>query len=216
MTGHSFSVLVTLILPSEHHEGSVCHWWCISWTTAQILSYFLRFINSKEVQEAVWQLPNRAVNTNVQKWGAGRYHRWLFVQIESQRRALTAEQKGLQEAVHFSPSLTMASPRSTSISWSLLSVITLMVIEDISPWNMTMTNMSHFQDVARLKNLVINLSERIRILESEAPSSLEAKLMNSGDIAWLLTATALVFFMTIPGSFITTFTPPMKTLKTNL
>lgn len=69
-----------------------------------------------------------------------------------------------------------------------------------------MTNTSHFQDVARLKNLVTNLSERIRILEGEASSSLEEKLMNSGDIAWLLTATALVFFMTIPGLSHTTST----------
>jgi hypothetical protein len=69
-----------------------------------------------------------------------------------------------------------------------------------------MTDSSHFQDVTRLKNLVINLSERIRILEGEASSSLEEKLMNSGDIAWLLTATALVFFMTIPGLFLTTST----------
>ena len=71
---------------------------------------------------------------------------------------------------------------------------------------MTTPNMSNFQDVARLKNLVTNLSERIRILESDSQGSLEEILMNSGDIAWLLTATALVFFMTIPGLSLTTST----------
>ena len=68
---------------------------------------------------------------------------------------------------------------------------------------MNSINMSQLQDIPSIRNLVLDLNERIRILETEAQGHLAQNLMNSGDIAWLLTATALVFFMTIPGLFMT-------------
>ena len=63
------------------------------------------------------------------------------------------------------------------------------------------TDISHLQDIPSIRSLVLDLNERIRILENGASENIAKNLMNSGDIAWLLTATALVFFMTIPGQF---------------
>lgn len=57
-------------------------------------------------------------------------------------------------------------------------------------------------EMESLRLLVIALSNRVTVLEEEYGQrvSLDGDVSNSGDTAWLLAATALVFFMTIPGS----------------
>lgn len=57
-------------------------------------------------------------------------------------------------------------------------------------------------ELESLRLLLISLSKRVTVLEEEYGQrvSLDGDVLNSGDTAWLLAATALVFFMTIPGS----------------
>ena len=56
------------------------------------------------------------------------------------------------------------------------------------------------------ESMLFNLTEKVRILELDRVSE-KTKLgfsasnnFSAGDTAWMLVATALVFFMTIPGS----------------
>jgi ammonium transporter, Amt family len=74
-----------------------------------------------------------------------------------------------------------------------------------------------------LKVIVANLVEKVRLLESDqikssaatsSTQSLKNPAFNSGDIAWMLAATALVFFMTIPG--LTLYYAGMAAQKKNL
>lgn len=79
------------------------------------------------------------------------------------------------------------------------------------------------QDLSDLKLIVANLVEKVRQLESDqniiATASGSNQLIknvsfDSGDIAWMLAATALVFFMTIPG--LTLYYAGMAAQKKNL
>jgi hypothetical protein len=60
------------------------------------------------------------------------------------------------------------------------------------------------EELESFRLLLIDLSEKVRVLEHDNRerllSSSAVNVFNSGDTAWLLAATGLVFFMTIPGS----------------
>lgn len=59
-------------------------------------------------------------------------------------------------------------------------------------------------DLENFRLLLRDLAEKVRVLEHENRQRLlssDGTSFNSGDTAWLLAATGLVFFMTIPGSY---------------
>jgi hypothetical protein len=64
------------------------------------------------------------------------------------------------------------------------------------------------EELESFRLLLIDLSEKVRALEHDnrqrVLSSSGVNVFNSGDTAWVLAATALVFFMTIPGILVAT------------
>lgn len=61
------------------------------------------------------------------------------------------------------------------------------------------------EELESFRLLLLDLSEKVRVLEHERGQRVLTdavpNIFNSGDTAWVMAATGLVFFMTVPGTF---------------
>ena len=77
----------------------------------------------------------------------------------------------------------------------------------VPPLRAPMSNMTREQieSLKFFESMLFNLTEKVRVLELDRVSeklklgSTPSSNFDAGDTAWMLVATALVFFMTIPG-----------------